>query len=247
MTANSALVGVVVLAATAVAVSCGGGGSGTNQLTLTDDSCSFKGDQTPSATKTYEADVVNQSSKLGAFEIAKIDPGHTFDEVKAYVESQAAANRRRPRLRPSAHLDDARRTSSDRERPDRQAGLNCDHGNVGALVCAGASADEALLDRTRSRPIRLASRPKRALSWFVREERRSLGRQTQAGVKRAQGIQLGRPREISEGVVQRVGELHATGLSVAAIARKLDENVPTSRGGRWHSPGVNRALTWVRP
>ena len=79
---------VVVLAATAVAVSCGGGGSGANRLTLTDDSCSYEGDQTPSAIETFEAEVVNESSKLGAFEIAKIDPGHTFDEVKAYVKSQ---------------------------------------------------------------------------------------------------------------------------------------------------------------
>ena len=74
MTANAALAAVVVLAATAVAVSCGGGGSGANQLTLTDDSCAYKGDQTPSATETFETDVVNQGSKLGAFEIAKIDP-----------------------------------------------------------------------------------------------------------------------------------------------------------------------------
>ena len=88
MTANAALAAVVVLAATAVAVSCGGGGSGANQLTLTDDSCAYKGDQTPSATETFETDVVNQGSKLGAFEIAKIDPGHTFGEVKSYVRSQ---------------------------------------------------------------------------------------------------------------------------------------------------------------
>ena len=66
-------------------------------------------------------------------------------------------------------------------------------------------------------------------------------------MKRAQVIQLGRPREISEQVVERIGNLHATGLSIAAIARKLnDENVPTPRGGRWHSPGVTRALSWVR-
>ena len=77
-----------MLAATAFAVSCGGGGNGTNRLTLTDDSCNYEGDQTPSASETFEAEVVNKSSKLGAFEIAKIDPGHTFDEVESYVESQ---------------------------------------------------------------------------------------------------------------------------------------------------------------
>ena len=71
------LAGVVVLVATASAVACGGGGNGTNRLTLTDDSCAYEGDQTPSATKAFEAEVANKSSKLGAFEIAKIDPGHT--------------------------------------------------------------------------------------------------------------------------------------------------------------------------
>jgi hypothetical protein len=64
------------------------GGNGANRLTLTDDSCAFEGNETPSATETFEAEVVNKSSKLGAFEIAKIDPGHTFDEVKSYVKSQ---------------------------------------------------------------------------------------------------------------------------------------------------------------
>jgi hypothetical protein len=46
---------------------------------------------------------------------------------------------------------------------------------------------------------------------------------------------------------ERIGALYEAGLSVAAIARRLnDENVPTPRGGRWHSPGVKRALSWVR-
>ena len=76
-----------MLAATAFGVACGGGGNGANRLTLNDDSCVYKGDETPSATETFEAEVVNESSKLGAFEIAKIEPGHTFDEVESYVES----------------------------------------------------------------------------------------------------------------------------------------------------------------
>ena len=87
------------------------------------------------------------------------------------------------------------------------------------------------------------------LATFAQFERRLIGQRTRdaLAVKRAQGVQLGRPREISEQVVERIGELHGTGLSVAAIARKLnDENVPTPRGGRWHSPGVKRALSWVR-
>ena len=66
-------------------------------------------------------------------------------------------------------------------------------------------------------------------------------------MKRAHGVRLGRPREISAEAVGRMVELNEAGLSVAAIARKLNsENVPTPRGGRWHSPGVKRALSWVR-
>jgi DNA invertase Pin-like site-specific DNA recombinase len=84
---------------------------------------------------------------------------------------------------------------------------------------------------------------------FAQFERRLIGQRTRdaLAVKRAQGVRLGRPREISAEVVERIGELHAAGCSVAAIARKLnEENVPTPRGGRWHSPGVKRALSWVR-
>ena len=80
-------------------------------------------------------------------------------------------------------------------------------------------------------------------------ERKVIGERTKAAleVKRAQGVRLGRPREISEETIERIQELYEAGLSVAAIARRLDdENVPTPRGGRWHSPGVKRALSWVR-
>jgi DNA invertase Pin-like site-specific DNA recombinase len=80
-------------------------------------------------------------------------------------------------------------------------------------------------------------------------ERRLIGERTKEALaqKRAQGVQLGRPREISEETVEKIGELYRSGLSVAAIARRLnEENVPTPRGGRWHSPGVKRALSWVR-
>jgi hypothetical protein len=76
------------LVATALLAGCGGGASSANRLTLTDDACTYDGDRSPPAPETFEAEVVNESSKLGAFEIARIDADHTFAEVKEYVESE---------------------------------------------------------------------------------------------------------------------------------------------------------------
>jgi hypothetical protein len=59
-----------------------------HRLRLTDTECTYEGDTTFSSTDTFEAEVVNESSKLGAFEIAKLDEGHTFAEVEAYVASE---------------------------------------------------------------------------------------------------------------------------------------------------------------
>ncbi|CAN5199998.1 recombinase family protein [soil metagenome] len=87
------------------------------------------------------------------------------------------------------------------------------------------------------------------LATFAQFERRLIGQRTKdaLAVKRAQGVRLGRPREIPEKTIARISELYAAGLSVAAIARRLNEGgVSTPRGGRWHPPGVARALSWVR-
>jgi steroid delta-isomerase-like uncharacterized protein len=48
----------------------------------------------------------------------------------------------------------------------------------------------------------------------------------------------------ADDAVERSGELHQTGLTLAAIARSLnEEGVPPPRGGRWHSPGAKGALS----
>ena len=62
------------------------------------------------------------------------------------------------------------------------------------------------------------------LATFAQFERRLIGQRTRdaLAIKRAQGVKLGRPREISDQVVERIGNLHATGLTVAAIARKQE-------------------------
>jgi len=67
-------------------------------------------------------------------------------------------------------------------------------------------------------------------------------------VKRAQGVQLDRPRAMSVDTVERIHELRRLGMSVSDIAHELNAmGIPTATGrGRWHSPGVKRALAWVR-
>jgi DNA invertase Pin-like site-specific DNA recombinase len=85
------------------------------------------------------------------------------------------------------------------------------------------------------------------LSAFAEYERRLIGQRTAdaLAVRRSQGVQLGRPREVPAAVIDRVQELRSSGLSVAAIARRLNaDGVDTPRGGRWHSPGVKRVLSW---
>ena len=66
--------------------------------------------------------------------------------------------------------------------------------------------------------------------------------------KATQGMQLGRPREVSDQAVKRIRELRRRGKkqrSLSEVARILnDERLPTPRGGRWHPSSVKRVLSW---
>jgi DNA invertase Pin-like site-specific DNA recombinase len=87
------------------------------------------------------------------------------------------------------------------------------------------------------------------LATFTQFERGLIGQRTKdaLAVKKANGMKFGRPREMSEETIGRIHDLYQSGLSVAAIARRLNEDgAPTPRGGSWFSPGVKRALSWVR-
>jgi hypothetical protein len=81
---------LALLTALALAISiagCGGGDSGP-RLTLTDGECTYDGDETVPSTGTLEIEIVNESTKLGAFEIASIGEGGTFAGVEEYVASE---------------------------------------------------------------------------------------------------------------------------------------------------------------
>jgi DNA invertase Pin-like site-specific DNA recombinase len=62
---------------------------------------------------------------------------------------------------------------------------------------------------------------------------------------RERGVQLGRPREVPPAVVARIRELRSSGLSLAGIARRLDdEELSSPRGGKWFPSGISRVLSW---
>lgn len=76
-------------------------------------------------------------------------------------------------------------------------------------------------------------------------ERRIIGQRTRdaLAVKRAQGVQLGRPKLVAADVVERIVAEHAAGAGWSAIARGLEaDRVPTAQGGaRWY-PSTVRAV-----
>jgi len=62
-------------------------------------------------------------------------------------------------------------------------------------------------------------------------------------VKRAQGVRLGRPRELPDQVVTRIVGARDRGEGWSAIARQLDaDQVPTAQGGRRWYPATVRAV-----
>lgn len=80
---------------------------------------------------------------------------------------------------------------------------------------------------------------------FAQLERRLIGERTKAALaaKKAQGVQLGRPRSMAQDVVARIVGAHNAGEGWSAIARTLNaEKVPTAHGGAtWHPSTVRAA------
>jgi DNA invertase Pin-like site-specific DNA recombinase len=89
------------------------------------------------------------------------------------------------------------------------------------------------------------------LATFAQFERRLISQRTKEAlaVKKAQGVQLGRPRRLPEAVVERICEDRSRGMTLSAIADSLNaEDVPTAQGGkRWYASTVRAVLQSVRP
>jgi hypothetical protein len=78
---------VLLVALAALGGGCAGDDSAP-RLTLTNNACTYDGDGTVPSTETLEVELVNESTKLGAFEIARIGEGGTFADVEEYVSEE---------------------------------------------------------------------------------------------------------------------------------------------------------------
>jgi len=80
----------------------------------------------------------------------------------------------------------------------------------------------------------------------VQFERRMIGQRTKEAlaVKRARGIRIGRPRQLSKPLVKRIDGLREKGWTTTAIAAKLNaDRVPTAHGGKkWWPETVRQVL-----
>jgi DNA invertase Pin-like site-specific DNA recombinase len=86
----------------------------------------------------------------------------------------------------------------------------------------------------------------RMIAVFAELERRLIGQRTKdaLAVKRAQGVQLGRPRSLDPKVRTRIVRDRDQGKSWSQLARDLnDEKVPTAQGGlRWYPATVRSVV-----
>jgi DNA invertase Pin-like site-specific DNA recombinase len=83
------------------------------------------------------------------------------------------------------------------------------------------------------------------LATFAQFERRLISQRTRdaLAVKRSQGVQLGRRRELDKAIVARIIDERGGGSTFSAIAERLTaENVPTAHGGRQWWASTVRAV-----
>lgn len=80
-------------------------------------------------------------------------------------------------------------------------------------------------------------------------ERELIGARTREGMaqRKAEGVQMGRPRALTDDVVDRIVTARTAGSGWSAIARDLnDSGVPTAQGGRTWYPATVRKIYLAR-
>ena len=83
------------------------------------------------------------------------------------------------------------------------------------------------------------------LATFAQFERRLISQRTKdaLAVKRAQGVRLGRPRQLQRTVLDRIRLERKAGITLAAIAENLNlDQVATAQGGKRWYPSTVRAV-----
>jgi len=123
---------------------------------------------------------------------------------------------------------------------------------LAALLASAQQQDWALigLDCAGQPATAAASASASVLASFARCERGSISERTKAALalKRAQGVRLGRPPQMSEHAIERIRRERAAGKSLAAIANGLNaDRIPTAQGGRrWYPATVRYTLKRTR-
>jgi DNA invertase Pin-like site-specific DNA recombinase len=84
------------------------------------------------------------------------------------------------------------------------------------------------------------------LATFAQFERRLISQRTKdaLAMKRAQGVRLGRPRQLPQDVVDRIQRERGRGETLSAIAKGLNgDQVATAQGGKaWYASTVRAVL-----
>jgi DNA invertase Pin-like site-specific DNA recombinase len=83
------------------------------------------------------------------------------------------------------------------------------------------------------------------LATFSQFERRLIGQRTKEAmaVKKTQGVRMGRPRTLSQEIVDRIVAEKEAGRALQEICDGLTaDGVPTARGGRKWDPSVVRRV-----
>lgn len=76
---------VMALATTLIVAACGGGGSSETRATLTDEGCTYEGNETPSA-GPFTVEIENQTFYFGAFALASLTEGSTIDDIEPFFK-----------------------------------------------------------------------------------------------------------------------------------------------------------------